>query len=431
MRTRSGSLYPKDSMAIESTHQSACNFSPLTQKSKSMKRKRKHEKQPMDSAIDLDISSLFQFSKRPRSTCIWLEGANEVDHRKNEKRVIRIDEHRVDVFGKRRRNRYYACKIDFLDALPDDLVLAILCKVSASAESASDIINARLACKRFNELGQHSWVLSKASVRSLSVRPEVWSDSAHCFMKMCAEAGNLEACYILGMIYFYCLNNRRSGAGYMAKAAMGSHASALYSLAIIQFNGSGGSKADKDLRAGVTLCARAAFLGHVDALRELGHCLQDGYGIRRQVEEGRRLLCKANELELAYILTHYRHLPVVMDILKGNCQATRQSGFSLPAPDSHPVNRFLVGWFKSRERKGEAREKEGIRSCSHVQCGRVETRRHEFRRCSVCGKATYCSRGCQGMDWKRAHRHECVPTGAGAPPVGGAAQMGGLAGVAV
>ncbi|KAK3042553.1 hypothetical protein RJ639_001547 [Escallonia herrerae] len=67
----------------------------------------------------------------------------------------------------------------------------------------------------------------------------------------------------------------------MAKAVISSHTPALYSLAVIQFNGSDGSKNDKDLRASVALCARATFLGHIDALQELGHCLQDGYGIHQ------------------------------------------------------------------------------------------------------------------------------------------------------
>jgi hypothetical protein len=44
----------------------------------------------------------------------------------------------------------------------------------------------------------------------------------------------------------------------------------LYSQAIIEFNGSGGSKDDRNLRA------RGASLGHVDTLRELGHRLRDG-----------------------------------------------------------------------------------------------------------------------------------------------------------
>ncbi|CAA0833157.1 F-box protein [Striga hermonthica] len=191
---------------------------------------------------------------------------------------------------------------DLFEALPDDIVLCVLCKLSSTAGCPADFINLLMTCKRFNRLGLHSLVLSKACEKMLAVKAQNWSESAHRFLKLCADSGSVEACYTLGMIRFYCLQNRGSGASLMAKAAIASHAPALYSLAVIQFNGSGGSKNDKDLRAGVALCARAAVLGHVDALRELGHCLQDGYGVRRNVAEGRRFLVKANARELALVL---------------------------------------------------------------------------------------------------------------------------------
>ena len=57
---------------------------------------------------------------------------------------------------------------------------------------------------------------------------------------------------------------------------------------------------------------------------------------------------------------------------------------------------------------------EELRLCSHARCGRRETRRHEFRRCSVCGSANYCSRACQALDWKRAHRGRCGAAAAAA-----------------
>jgi hypothetical protein len=50
-----------------------------------------------------------------------------------------------------------------------------------------------------------------------------------------------------------------------------------------------------------------------------------------------------------------------------------------------------------------------LRLCSHVGCGRPETRKHEFRRCSVCGAVNYCSRACQALDWKFRHKAECAP----------------------
>lgn len=199
----------------------------------------------------------------------------------------------------------------------------------------------------------------------------------------------------------------------MAKAAISSHAAALYSLALIQFNGSGGSKNDKDLRAGVALCARAAFLGHVDALRELGHCLQDGYGVKQNIAEGRRFLVQANARELAVVLAanpsavvprswltcnHQRHVAG-----SSGCPLLSDFGCNVPAPEAHAANRFLSEWFSGRV------PGPGLRLCSHTGCGRPETRRHEFRRCSVCGAVNYCSRACQALDWKLRHKAECTP----------------------
>ncbi|GJQ92797.1 F-box protein [Tanacetum coccineum] len=251
---------------------------------------------------------------------------------------------------------------DLFDTLPDDLVLSILTKLALTASRPADLMSLLLTCKRLNGLGVNSVVLSKASSKCFVVKAKNWSESS---LK----------------IRFYCLQNRGGGASCMAKAAIRSHAPALYSLAVIQFNGSGGMKNDKDLRAGVALCARAAFLGHVDAIRELGHCLQDGYGINKNVSVGRRLLIQANARELASILSN--------DVKERR--------------EPHPANKFLFEWFKERKPGPE------IRLCSHDGCGRPETRQHEFRRCSVCGDVNYCSRACQALDWKLRHKMVCRP----------------------
>lgn len=315
---------------------------------------------------------------------------------------------------------------DLFDSLPDDLVISILTKLSSTARCPSDFINVLITCKRLNGLGLHSMVLSKASQKTFAIKAKNWSESVHRFLKQCADAGNVEACYTLGMIRFYCLQNRGSGASMMAKAAISSHAPALYSLAVIQFNGSGGSKNDKDLRAGVALCARAAFLGHIDALRELGHCLQDGYGVRQNIAEGRRFLVQANARELASVLSaassvneistrqwltwnplphpHPHPHPQLRHLTGSGCPLLSDFGCNVPAPEAHPASRFLAEWFASR---GGA-PGHGLRLCSHVGCGRPETRRHEFRRCSVCGHVNYCSRACQALDWKLRHKAECV-----------------------
>ncbi|XP_076891801.1 F-box protein At5g50450-like [Bidens hawaiensis] len=284
---------------------------------------------------------------------------------------------------------------DPFESLHDDIIISILCKLSSTASSPSDFISILDTCKRLNKLGVHPLVLSKACSKTLTVSAKSWCEEAHRFLKLCVNAGNVEACYILGMIRFYCLQNRRSGASLMAKAAIKSHASALYSLALIQFNGSGGLKTDKDLRAGVALCARVACLGHVDALRELAHCLQDGYGARKNVHQGRRLLVQANAREFASVI----------NVLKNK---DKNKPLVLPLPLMHPVNKFMVEWFGL----GENRENvacHGLRMCSYEACGRPETRISEFRRCSGCGKVNYCSRGCQGYDWRVRHKGECGP----------------------
>ncbi|CAK9177346.1 unnamed protein product [Ilex paraguariensis] len=207
----------------------------------------------------------------------------------------------------RKRLRHIHARSDLFEGLPDDMVISILCKLSSTARCPSDFINILITCKRLNRLGLHPLVLSKAGPETLAVRAKNWSHHAHRFLRQCINAGNTEASYILGMIRFYCLQDRLTGGSLMAKAAIKSHAPALYSLALIQFNGSGGSKAEMLQRAGAALCARAAFLGHIDALRELGHCLQDGYGVRQNVAEGRRLLVQANARELADVYAPSGH----------------------------------------------------------------------------------------------------------------------------
>ncbi|GJN16902.1 hypothetical protein PR202_gb03928 [Eleusine coracana subsp. coracana] len=316
--------------------------------------------------------------------------------------------------GGRRRKRL-AGGPDYLDELPDDLVLSILAKVAASATAPSDLLSVHLTCKRLNGLGRHDMVFANASPASLAVKAASWSESAQRFLKRCADAGNLEACYIVGMIRFYCLGHRSGGKALLARAAVGMHAAAHYSLAVIKFNGSGGTKADRDLHAGAALCSRAAALGHVDALRELGHCYQDGYGVRRDPAEGRRLLVLANARELTFALSAASNPAFTIPLGGGACSPLLSDfGWSLPEAEPHAVNQFMVDWWAAdrgvckdpAEEDGESVE---LRLCSNVRCGRRETRRHEFRRCSVCGAANYCSRACQALDWKRAHRALCVP----------------------
>ena len=87
-----------------------------------------------------------------------------------------------------------------------------------------------------------------------------------------------------------------------------------------------------------------------------------------------------------------------------------------------PAHGGVVGADERQEARGSCgrrrlrrqRGRVGARLCSHARCGRPETRQHEFQRCSVCGSANYCSRACQALDWKRAHRGQCGAAAAAA-----------------
>ena len=43
-------------------------------------------------------------------------------------------------------------------------------------------------------------VLSKASPKTMAIKANNWSDSVHRFLKICSDAGNVDACYTLGMV---------------------------------------------------------------------------------------------------------------------------------------------------------------------------------------------------------------------------------------
>ncbi|KAI8922604.1 hypothetical protein BC831DRAFT_475185 [Entophlyctis helioformis] len=49
-----------------------------------------------------------------------------------------------------------------------------------------------------------------------------------------------------------------------------------------------------------------------------------------------------------------------------------------------------------------------LRRCGHLRCGKMESHRHEFSKCSRCRRVTYCSKSCQRSGWS-LHRNWCLP----------------------
>ncbi|CAI7780251.1 unnamed protein product [Closterium sp. NIES-53] len=196
--------------------------------------------------------------------------------------------------------------------------------VAARASTPQDFLSCRLASSHLRRISLLPEILAVLPSPALACPAKHYTLACRSFLSACAAAGNAEAAFLLGMVEFYCLERVASGMKRLVQAAKAGHAAALHSLSIIHFNGSGlptsgvegsgaaegggaaeGNAGRRKLRGnrkvgmGMLLCVAAAKAGHPDALRELGLCLQDGFGIKRSVAQGRLLLVEANLRELA------------------------------------------------------------------------------------------------------------------------------------
>jgi hypothetical protein len=119
------------------------------------------------------------------------------------------------------------------------------------------------------------------------------------------------------------------------------------------FNSSGGTREDRNLLAGSGLCSRAASLGHMEALRELGFCLIDRFSLSRSVMNGRRLLLQATAWELHSSGGTLRCSTCTSSndpgrhacILTQSCLCPRASAVDRGSDRAH---RFLCDWFAAR-----------------------------------------------------------------------------------
>ncbi|CAI5525713.1 unnamed protein product [Closterium sp. Naga37s-1] len=211
-----------------------------------------------------------------------------------------------------------------LENLPDELLTTILSMVAARASTPQDFLSCRLASSHLRRISLLPEILAVLPSPALACPAKHYTLACRSFLSACAAAGNAEAAFLLGMVEFYCLERVASGMKRLVQAAKAGQAAALHSLSIIHFNGSGlptsgvegsgaaegGGAAEGDagrrklwgnrkVGMGMLLCVAAAKAGHPDALRELGLCLQDGFGIKRSVAQGRLLLVEANLRELA------------------------------------------------------------------------------------------------------------------------------------
>lgn len=187
-----------------------------------------------------------------------------------------------------------------IENLPEEVLIKVLAAVHSTASSPLDAVLPSMINRRWRRASRDREVLSRTSRGGASVRARQWCEGAYLFLRRLCESGSLEAAFMLAMILFYCIPGAQfEGGRLLMHSAREGHASSLHAASILSFNGSWFGPSHKDVKMGVALCARAAALGHTDAMRELGHCLLDGYGVQRDTQQGWRMLLEAQAAELA------------------------------------------------------------------------------------------------------------------------------------
>ena len=262
--------------------------------------------------------------------------------------------------------------------LPEELLRVVLGRAARGAGAPRALLGAERSCRFFRAALRAPEVLSELPAAGVAVSARAFAaGGGERFLERAAAAGNPHAQYLLGVARFYCQGRYAVGQQLLGAAGNQGHTEALFALAVIKFNGSSGTRADKCLRSAVLLCIEACERGHQRALQELGLCMSRGYGLPRDREVGREMLLLANKNEADF---------------------AEQTGRRRAPP---PGNAFLSEWWQTHA------PPERRRLCSHPGCGRLETRKHEFRRCTVCNAAFYCSFSCQTIDWKNGHKDQC------------------------
>ena len=247
------------------------------------------------------------------------------------------------------------------------------------------------------------------------MRAERWHEGASAFAEAAVRAGSPFATFFVGSVDFYTSNGadetskarRKRGTSLHAAAAVAGSKEAHHTLAIMHFNGSGGRRKDKDPESGAELCARGNILfGSVAAKRELGHCLQDGFGVEQDVALGRKLLAEAAKEDAdgaamdAAVMAATAAAAVVEERLRKRndintlhaaiAAAAEVSAAAKAAAEAHltatPENRFLLDWYGSAGHQLPRASRRARTRCA-AAWRRGDTSFADARAAAACGTA--------------------------------------------
>ncbi|XP_022990364.1 putative F-box protein At1g67623 [Cucurbita maxima] len=120
-----------------------------------------------------------------------------------------------------------------IESLPNDLLIEILAKVAAS--SYTDLVQAKLATKKFLEASSHNYIFQHASLENF--HKLLWNNSTEfwSFMEKCNNNGNPETLYRKGMLEFFTHCREASGMTYLKMSAQKGYSEACYVYGIILY----------------------------------------------------------------------------------------------------------------------------------------------------------------------------------------------------
>nr|GMD40536.1 putative F-box protein At1g67623 [Ipomoea batatas] len=146
----------------------------------------------------------------------------------------------VEQGGGRRKRRAYNTKITHIvpsiHSLPHELPFHVLGRVAS--HSLRDLLNAKLSCREWNELGDDNLVYKHASLAKISIfrwKRETPENKRRrsLFLQKCVDAGNLEALYRRGVVDYLQNKERGYALGCLKKAANAGHVASMYAVCII------------------------------------------------------------------------------------------------------------------------------------------------------------------------------------------------------
>jgi hypothetical protein len=281
-----------------------------------------------------------------------------------------------------------------METLPQEIVHKIFQHVSQTGTTPADLCSAACVSTLFRATACDHDVLKQAGAGTMMVRKVHSIPQSLGFLDRIRRTGSIDALYIMGMVRFYACKEYGIGGEMLARAAEMDHAPALYQCAVILINGSGGSKLDACPEGANELLYRATLLGYRPAAFELAMRIR-GRGTTGRVL---RLLARQGKFQRFTKAVRKEAYPFSSSFLPAALIVERSRKSTPKAVASSAQQDSWCVLTKAAHETLQLNRLTGAYPCYNPGCGRTAPNKTEFRGCSNCRAAQYCSIYCQAQD---------------------------------